>query len=658
MADAEAVEVLEQRERKPRRPAAEANGHADVPDFAAAEDFGGEGAVAGDSTDVPEPEDVEDSGNANTKIYFVRMPRPPINDELVKKLSAQFTEQVAKLKAMNAKLSTKREELRELYRQKDAGYSLKGDSQPEFTEKVTRRNQLRDVRNDYQRKISAIKENLRGLDCKSEEELDAKVKELEERITHGSLPLREEKQLVGQISKLQAQRAQVRDYENQKTSLVELESELQKVLAVLEELEGEVDILKGEREQAEGIIKGIKGKIDTCKAELKELEEEQEAAVAAKNDALSALEKARGEMNESMSDYRDNRSFSLKVRDLVTAGQVEEARALCAAQVDDVVGRIASDAIYRKEYYKLWAAQRKYAVSELLPDSTTVVREAKPDQGKVGGKGGRADRAPPPKPQGAEKARLLIEKLMAEAQAEASRKVAGRPPADDAESSGDADDELDAPGPVSAAPAVTLPVVEVTKPKSSASSARPADVLKAVELPVLPDDDFVPPVVKAVTEKSAADAAQDKERLRAEQQKKAQEAELRKKKLAEAKEKKRLEMEAKRKVDEEQRKAQEAEAAAERARKAAADKAEADAKRKAQEAAAKAAADAKAASSNPAAKVIAKSQVTVAAKAKPPSNDPLRVWKQLKKDTNLQLIILAVVLGLIMIGLVVMAMRG
>jgi hypothetical protein len=43
-----------------------------------------------------------------------------------------------------------------------------------------------------------------------------------------------------------------------------------------------------------------------------------------------------------MADYRDNRSFSLKVRDLVTAGEVEQGRALAIAQVRQRLGGRAS----------------------------------------------------------------------------------------------------------------------------------------------------------------------------------------------------------------------------------------------------------------------------------------------------------------------------
>ncbi|KAG2433500.1 hypothetical protein HYH02_012618 [Chlamydomonas schloesseri] len=650
------TEVLEQRSKPHKGDAAEANGHSsDVPDFAAAEDFAAD--VAGDSTDVPEPEETEaETSTSNAKIYFVRVPRPPINDDLVKKLSAQFQEQVAKLKGMNAKMAAKREELRELRRQLGVGRSLKDGSQPEYEEKLNRLKQLRDLRNGYVAKIQAIKENLRGLDCKSEEELDAKIKELEDKISHGSIPLREEKQVVQQISKLQTQRAQIRDYDNQKNALTELEAETQKVKVVIAELDGEFGILKAERDQAQGIIKEIMTKVKACEAEVKDMEEEQKEAVAAKNDALASLDKARNDMNESMVDYRDNRTFSLKVRDMVTAGQVEEARALCAAQMDEFVGKIAADFTFRKEYYSLWASQRRYAVSELLPDSTTVVKEPRAgDVGKPGAKGGKPEKgakAPPPKPQGAEKAKLLIEQLMAEASAEISRKNAGRPPV--VEDEGDADDEEDD---TPAAPAAPVVEVVAAKPRAAAASARPADVLKMVELPKIEDEEFVPPVLKTDAERAAEKAEKDKESQRQEQMRRMAEAEEKKRKAAEAKEKKRKEMEAKRKADEETRKLQEAAEAAERAKHAAAERAAAEAKRKAAEAAAKAAAEAKAAN-NPAAKVIAKSQVTVAAKAKPPSNDPMRYWKMIKKNTNLQMGILAAVLSIIMIALVIMAARS
>jgi uncharacterized coiled-coil DUF342 family protein len=49
-----------------------------------------------------------------------------------------------------------------------------------------------------------------------QEELDAKVAAMEAEIAHGQLELREEKQMVKEISKLKAQRDRVREVEGRK----------------------------------------------------------------------------------------------------------------------------------------------------------------------------------------------------------------------------------------------------------------------------------------------------------------------------------------------------------------------------------------------------------------------------------------------------------
>ena len=94
---------------------------------------------------------------------------------------------------------------------------------------------------------------------------------------------------------------QIRDYDNQKNALTELEAETQKVKVVMAELDGEFGILKAERDQAQGIIKEIMTKVKAFEAELKDMEEEQKEAVAAKNEALAALDKARTDMVSGVS---------------------------------------------------------------------------------------------------------------------------------------------------------------------------------------------------------------------------------------------------------------------------------------------------------------------------------------------------------------------
>jgi hypothetical protein len=128
--------------------------------------------------------------------------------------------------------------------------SLKGASQPEFEEKLNRLKQLRDLRNGHVNKIQEIKAKVRGLDFKTEAELDERIRQQEEKIRFGSIPLREEKMVVQEISKLKAQREKIKEYELQKATLVELEAESAKVKAMMADMDDEFSIIKGERDSA------------------------------------------------------------------------------------------------------------------------------------------------------------------------------------------------------------------------------------------------------------------------------------------------------------------------------------------------------------------------------------------------------------------------
>lgn len=112
--------------------------------------------------------------------------------------------------------------------------ALKGESQPAFEEKLDQLKQLRQLRESYQTEITTIVNNLKGLDCKSEAELDSKIREFEEKIASGTAPIREERQIVQNISKLSAQREKIREYTSQEARLATLKTEKQRVSGLLQ----------------------------------------------------------------------------------------------------------------------------------------------------------------------------------------------------------------------------------------------------------------------------------------------------------------------------------------------------------------------------------------------------------------------------------------
>lgn len=203
------------------------------------------------------------------------------------------------------------------------------------------------------------------------------------------------------------------------------------------------------------------------------------------------------------------------------------------------MGKLTADDAYRSEYCQLWNGQRKYAVSVLLPHTcaplgspafngvSTSNGAAKGDaaSGKLKAK------AQPPKPQGQAKAKAIIAAVMNEANKEAG---GGRQWSHE----DSIDDEL--------APAAAAPAGKYQPPAAQAAAAaaiplakKPAaakvDFHKILsELPTVPYDDvFVPPPTVVPKEKELS-AAETRDKLREENRRKQEEAELRKQRKVEA----------------------------------------------------------------------------------------------------------------------------
>ncbi|GAX75436.1 hypothetical protein CEUSTIGMA_g2880.t1 [Chlamydomonas eustigma] len=500
----------------------------------------------------------EQESEAAKKLYFVRLPRPHVDDGLLKRLQQEFQSHVAEIKAINTRLASKRDVVKELRKQMTQAKSLKDSSQPEFEEKLSRLRQLRDLRSGYLDKISAIRNSVKGLECDTEEKLDEKISELEDKIRFGGILLREEKMVVNEISKLRNQREKIKEFELDKASLSELEAESKKIKAVIDEMDGEFSIIKGERDVASGILKDFWNQLKAAEAAASKVEEEQKEAVERKNEALEALEAARREVDGSMGEYRENRKFSLAVRDLLAAGRVEEAQEMCHAQVNQLVGKFSSDSVFRSEYNKAWAEQRRYAVSELLPESSNAAMAAaaakQPAQAKAG-KGAAKSSVPAEKlvPRGAEKAKDIISALLMQASTEAARVKSNAPVEADYDEY-DEPEALPEPVPKASTGASTAPPAVATKPAVAPKlvtnpAAKAAEVFNVkVDLPVIKAVEFVPPVIRAEVETVSKDKVREEQRL------KALEAEQRKKKKLEVAEKKKAKaIELSKKSDEEER---------------------------------------------------------------------------------------------------------
>lgn len=490
--------------------------HADGPPaFSEVAEFEGEVAA------TPAVGEEEPESESLTKLYFVRIPRPNVDETIVKKLQTDFQAQVNKIKGLNQKIQTKRGAVIELKKQLSMARSLKNGSQPEYQEKSARLRQVKDLRKQYSDQSASIKENLRGLECKSEEELEERIKELEHQIQHEPMTLREEKNIVQLISKLVSQRGKVKEYGGQTSTLTELQAERTKITTVIKEMEDEFKILQNERDEAQRIIDDLQGKLKKADDALKEDQEEQEQAVTEKNNILAKLDQARLEIETHMKDYRENRKFSMQVRDLVAAGKVEDAQNMCLEQTETFTVKINTDSVFRKQYTELMAQQRRYVVSELLPASCkSIVEMPKPKEAPKAVAKTKPAAGAAKVLTGADKVKAVIDAALQEASREAHAIVRSKVVED---SDDDEDDE----------PVKPLPKKEEVKPVVPAKPViKPAEPVK-VDLPNVPELKFELPEIVKTSSDEAVSEEEMKARLRDEQRRKAQEAEERKKKQAE-----------------------------------------------------------------------------------------------------------------------------
>lgn len=306
--------------------------------------------------------------------------------------------------------------------------------------------------------------------------------------------------------------------------------------------------------------------------------------------------------------YRENRKFSLQVRELLDRGEVDEARVMCEQQTGEWMTKLLRDSAAWGEYCDAVAHSRRQLVSELLPNSSVAVMEAEAKakaaaaadkaaadkaapadsaaaKKAAGAKAGAAKAAGPapaaaaeakavPVADSAGKAKDLIAAIMSQAKEESQRikasadaasELGSEGPSEDA-SGGDAKDKerevVAAPAKPAAAgtgPARfggelvgTAKFVENPAQKAAQIFNFKMEVLKVAEVEVIP----LPPKAEQQV-KTRAETVE-------EQRLKAAEAEARKKKRQDANERKRLgakAAEAQRKVEE--ARAKEAQAARE-----------------------------------------------------------------------------------------------
>jgi uncharacterized coiled-coil DUF342 family protein len=452
------------------------------------------------------------------RLWFVRFPRPP-EAPSTKALELELESYITQSRLLSETLTVKklaRDAARDATRGAQAALSRTRDA---FNAKMAVIAPLREALRSGGEASRKLRKAFADLPARSEAELDAKLAGLHHRIEHESIPLNEEKKLLADIKKLEAQRLHVREAEASAGAVAEARVDVSRAKEGLSEHEEELSMLRSERETQQAIVQSFRQKED-------ELNKEVEAAVAARSAARERQNAAYGRLTEQrraqqskMSEFLLNRRFSREVRQALAAGRGEEARSMCAKQTDAAVARLLKGGTFATEYFELWGQQRKGA-AEREEEGGTAVPDALSAGGKKGGKGqAEAKGAAAAKEVSAtEKADAVVAAVLKEASAKAATAAAEPAPA--------------AAFVPAAAPAA---VFKPRKPAPRPAAAAPPPLERA------PADDFeLPTVVFAAGDESEllsprSTKAAERERARQSQL----EAQKRKDKRAREKERKR-----------------------------------------------------------------------------------------------------------------------
>jgi len=204
-----------------------------------------------------------------------------------------------------------------------------------------------------------LREEYADLEARSESELDTKLASLKNRIEHESIPLSEEKKIITTIKKLEAQRPRIKEFQATAGVVSKGRADVDNLRAELKEHDAELSVLRKEKDTQQAILTKFReqeseadSKVEAAMAERRKVKELQDAAFTRMNEAR----KSQRTKNDA---HFTNRRLSRTVRELIAAGKVEEARAMCAKQMEEMHAKLASNDEFRGQYYAQWEEVKK-----------------------------------------------------------------------------------------------------------------------------------------------------------------------------------------------------------------------------------------------------------------------------------------------------------
>ncbi|MCO5600537.1 hypothetical protein L7F22_054650 [Adiantum nelumboides] len=244
--------------------------------------------------------------------YIVRIPRPVEDEKLKNDIAlarAKLDEAVLKRDRFQKELREKRVIRAELFEK----------AKPiRLNERALRvLLQARRAETDSLYQASKKAKNPKGMagrTCNSEVELDAKIAEMQHKIQHESITLKEEKELLREMKRMESTRGEVRT-KSAMMSYTEEGSSAEEIQSQVELLQKDIELVRKDHKVARHESDELDKKLNAVIAEVKALSEQLSEANELQQNAFSALRKLQMQEKLKVEDFMDiwNRDAEFRV---------------------------------------------------------------------------------------------------------------------------------------------------------------------------------------------------------------------------------------------------------------------------------------------------------------------------------------------------------
>ncbi|CAI9088672.1 OLC1v1023074C1 [Oldenlandia corymbosa var. corymbosa] len=188
--------------------------------------------------------------------------------------------------------------------------------------------------------------------CSSVEELDYRIKSLQYRMQHESIPLTEEKQILREIKQLEGTREKV-------VANAAMRAKIQESMGEKEALEDQMKLIRvdmdGVRKDQQVVFakrKQLEEEKDIIEKAIKSLEEELTTLTQKRDQTYESIKQLRKQREEGNSAFHLNRSLLNQARVLAEKKDVEALKELSDTEIDKFISQWNSSKAFREDYEK------------------------------------------------------------------------------------------------------------------------------------------------------------------------------------------------------------------------------------------------------------------------------------------------------------------